>query len=90
MKTHQGVRSRAVQNLVPYIDDIVEKAVLLDTYSMGIEKLKSENSLLMHSLYAVTDPGNGKYVVKLYVEKMHDPNKKSTAKRAYKLVNIER
>ena len=90
VKTHQGVRSRAVQNLVPYIDDIVEKAVLLDTYSMGIEKLKSENSLLMHSLYAVTDPGNGKYVVKLYVEEMHDPNKKSTAKRAYKLVNIER
>ena len=90
VKTHQGVRSRAVQNLVPYIDDIVEKAVLLDTYSMGIEKLKSENSLLMHSLYAVTDSGKGKYVVKLYVEEMHDPNKKSTAKRAYKLVNIER
>ena len=90
VKTHQGVRSRAVQNLVPYIDDIVEKAVLLDTYSMGIEKLKSENSLLMHSLYAVTDSGKGKYVVKLYVEEMHDPNKKSTAKCAYKLVNIER
>ena len=90
VKTHQGVRSRAVQNLVPYIDNIVEKAVLLDTYSMGIEKLKSENSLLMHSLYAVTDSGKGKYVVKLYVEEMHDPNKKSTAKRAYKLVNIER
>ena len=90
VKTHQGVRSRAVQNLVPYIDDIVEKAVLLDTYSMGIEKLKSENSLLMHSLYAVTDPGNGKYVVKLYVEEMNNPNSSNTGKRAYKLLNIKR
>ena len=90
VKTHQGVRSRAVQNLVPYIDDIVEKAVLLDTYSMGVEKLKSENSLLMHSLYAVTDPGNGKYVVKLYVEEMNNPNSSNTGKRAYKLLNIKR
>ena len=70
------------------INDIVEKAVLLDSYSVG--QLKSPNSLLMHSMYAVSDIGYGPELLKLYVEEMNDPNSVSTGKRAYQLQNIEK
>ncbi len=63
------------------------KAVLLDSYTLG--RAKSANSLLMHSLYAVADIGNGPEVLKLYVEEMNNPNQTGTAKRAYQLQNIE-
>lgn len=74
---------------LPYIQDIVEKAVLLDTYAMKENKAKSLNSLLMHSLYAVADNGSGPVLLKLYVEEMNDPNQAGTSKRAYELQNIE-
>ena len=73
---------------LPYIRDIIKNAVLLD--SCGIAPLKSDNSLLMHSLYAVADIGNGAEVLKVYVEEMYDPGAKSTNKRAYQLKNIEK
>lgn len=52
--------------------------MLLDFY--GIDPLKSDNSLLMHSLYAVADIGNGAEVLKVYVEEMYDPGKKTQTK----------
>ncbi len=73
---------------MPYINDIVEKSILLD--SCGIGKPKSINSLLMHSFYCVADIGYGPELLKLYVEEMNNPNSKNTGKRAYQLQNIER
>ena len=81
--------STAIQYL-PYINDIVKNAVLLDSYAMDSGKAKSQNSLLMHSMYAVADIGKGPEVLKLYVEEMNDPNKTTTVKRAYQLQNIEK
>lgn len=75
---------------LPYINDIVRKAVLLDSYGIDQNKAKSRNTLLMHSMYAVADIGNGQDVLKLYVEEMNDPNREGTAKRAYQLQNIEK
>ena len=88
-KAHHFASNRAAWPYLPYINDIVKKAVLLDSSSMGEKKVKSGNSLMMHSLYAVADRGEGPEVVKLYVEEMNDPNRTGTAKRAYQLQNIE-
>lgn len=87
-KSHNSSRNKSARNYLPYINDIVKNAVLLDTYSVG-DKTKSPNTLLMHSMYAVADIGNGKELLKLYVEEMNDPNADGTAKRAYQLQNIE-
>lgn len=87
---HRGPKNQAALPYLPYINDIVSKAVLLDSYGIGTGKEKSPNSLLMHSLYAVADIGNGPEVLKLYVEEMSDPNAAETAKRAYQLQNIEK
>ena len=73
---------------LPYIDEIIENAVLLNTE--GLRKPKSENSLLMHYLYAVADIGSGPEVLKLAVEEMYNPGIKGTNKRAYALQNIEK
>lgn len=80
----------AARQYLPYINDIVKKAVLLDSFSVDPNKPKSENSLMMHSLYAVADIGNGPEVLKLTVEEMYNPGKKNTGKRAYTLQNIEK
>ncbi len=85
---HFADKNASALPYLPYINDIVEKAVLLDSH--GIDKKKSPNSLLMHSLYAIADINNGPEVLKLYVEEMNDPNKLNTAKRAYQLQNIEK
>lgn len=87
---HRGKKNMAARPYLRYLNDIVEKAVLLDSVTMGKEKTKSGNSLLMHSLYAVADMGSGPEVLKLYVEEMNDPNADGTAKRAYQLQNVER
>ena len=85
---HMASFNKAARPYLPYINDIVSKAALLDTVGLG--KAKSNNSLMMHSLYAVADIGNGPEVLKLFVEEMNDPNKDGTAKRAYQLQNIEK
>ena len=87
-KTHKSSKNREAVPYLPYIDEIIENAVLLDTG--GIGKKKSENSLLMHYLYAVADIGYGPEVLKLDIEEMYDPGKKDTNKRAYSLQNIEK
>ena len=85
---HKSIVSREARQYLPYINDIVRKAVLLDSFGQG--KTKSENSLLMHSLYTVADIGNGPEILKLYVEEMNDPNSDNTTKRSYQLQNIEK
>lgn len=89
-KNHTNTPNRAAQPYLPYINDIASKAILLDSVGIGIGKVKSENSLLMHNMYAVADMGNGPEVLKLYVEEMNDPNFVETKKRAYQLQNIEK
>lgn len=73
---------------LPFINDIVKNAVLLDSF--GLKNVKSPDSLLMHSLYAVADIGNGQEVVKLLVEEMNDPGSGTTKRRSYQLQNIEK
>ena len=85
---HFANKNTSAIPFLPYINDIINKAVLLDSY--GVSKGKSVNSLLMHSLYAVADVGNGPELLKLYVEEMNNPNQTNTAKRAYQLQNIEK
>lgn len=89
-KAHRSMASRSAQQYLPWINDIIQKAVLLDSHGIGTGKAKSNNSLLMHSLYAVSDTGNGPEVLKLYVEEMNIPGSDRTAKRAYQLHNIEK
>ncbi|MBU5453526.1 hypothetical protein KQI10_10120 [Pseudoflavonifractor sp. MSJ-30] len=79
--------SARFENL-PFINDIVKNAVLLDSF--GLKNGKSPNSLLMHSLYAVADVGNGQEVAKLLVEEMNDPSSGTTKKRSYQPQNIEK
>lgn len=87
-KVHQSAVSQKAVPYLPFINDIVKKAVLLDT--LGLDDAKSVNSLLMHNMYAVADIGSGPEVLRLYVEEMNDPNQSDTKKRAYQLHNIEK
>ena len=87
---HLAKKNLTAIQYLPYINDIVKNAVLLDSYAMDSGKTKSPNSLLMHSMYTVADIGKGPEVLKLYVEEMNDPNKSTTVKRAYQLQNIEK
>ena len=86
-KTHLSEAVVNAQDYMPYINSIVENAVLLDTNTLY--EAKSENSLCMHSLYALADIGNGPQLLKLYVEEMYNPSQNRTARRAYQLMNIE-
>lgn len=86
--SHRSMMNREAVPYLPYVDEIIENAVLLDT--SGIGKKKSENSLLMHYLYAVADIGSGPEVLKLTVEEMYNPGTQGTNKRAYTLQNIEK
>lgn len=56
--------------------------------SHGIDPKKSDNSLLMHTFYAVADIGNGQEVLKLYVEEMNNVNSENNTQRTYMLQNI--
>ena len=73
---------------LPFINDIVKNEVLLDSF--GLKNGKSPDSLLMHSLYAVADVGNGQEVVKLLVEEMNDLGSGTTKKRSYQLRSIKK
>lgn len=88
-RAHTGPANIYARDYIPYINDIIKKAVLLDSYGVAVGKAKSGNSLLMHSMYAVADIGKGPELIKLYVEEMRDVNSVHTTKRAYQLQNIE-
>ncbi|MBR3610057.1 MAG: hypothetical protein IKL57_01145 [Oscillospiraceae bacterium] len=85
----RGKKSVNARPYLQYINDITKKAVLLDSFGIEPNRKKSPNSLLMHSMYAVADIGNGPEILKLYVEEMYDPNKLDTTKRDYKLIDIQ-
>lgn len=87
---HFANRNKTAVPYLHYINDIVQKAVLLDSYGIDVSGAKSQNSLLMHSMYTVADIGNGPELLKLYVEEMNNPNAEATSKRAYQLQNIEK
>ena len=70
--------------------DNVENAILLDSCTIPNGKTKSNNSAIMHSLYAIADMGNGRELIKLYVEELNDVNSDGTIKRAYQLQNINK
>ncbi len=87
-KSHNSTRATGAITYLDYINDIVKKAVLLDSYIIPEGKTKSVNSAMMHSLYAIADMGNGNELIKLYVEEQNDINNDGTIKRAYQLQNI--
>ena len=87
-KSHNSTRATGAITYLDYINDIVKKAVLLDSYIIPEGKTKSVNSAMMHSLYAIADMGNGNELIKLYVEELNDINNDGTIKRAYQLQNI--
>lgn len=86
---HKAIKSQRTLQYLDYINSIVENAVLFDSHTIAEEKAKSENSAMMHSLYAVADMGNGRELIKIYVEELNDVNSDGTMKRAYQLQNIE-
>ncbi len=88
-KSHNQKYNLKARPYLEYINSIVENAVLLDSHTISSDKAKSQNSAIMHSLYAVADIGNGKELLKLYVEELNDVNNDGTIKRAYQLQNIE-
>ncbi len=47
-------------------------------------------SLFVHSFYAIADIGNGKELLKLYVEELNSPNSDNDIQRTYMLQNIEK
>lgn len=87
---HKGMKNQRALPLLDYINGIVENAVLLDSSSIPADKVKSLNSAMMHSLYAIVDAGNGHELAKLYVEELNDINTDGTIKRAYQLQNISK
>lgn len=86
---HKAIKNQRALQYLDYINSIVENAVLFDSHTIAEEKAKSENSAMMHSLYAVADMGNGRELIKIYVEELNDVNSDGTMKRAYQLQNIE-
>ena len=87
---HKGMKNQRALPLLDYINGIVENAVLLDSSNIPADKVKSLNSAMMHSLYAIVDAGNGHELAKLYVEELNDINTDGTIKRAYQLQNISK
>ncbi len=87
-KMHQQANNVNARPYLDYIDGIVKNSILLDSYTVPSEKTKSENSAMMHSMYALADMGNGIELVKLYVEELRDVNTDGTIKRSYQLQNI--
>lgn len=89
-KSHIQKQNVYAQAYLPYINSIVENAVLFDSSIIPSEKAKSINSAFMHTFFALADSGNGPEILKLYVEELNDANSDGTIKRAYQLQNIEK
>lgn len=66
-RNHRDSDNVTARSYLPYINDIVKKAILLDTFGVDQNKLKSHNSLLMHSMYVAADIGKDPEVLKRYV-----------------------
>lgn len=85
-ENHNSAASISGKSFMPYIDGIIENAILLDS---AISDKDNENSLFYHYLYAVVDNGSREHVIKLTVEEILNPGK-DTIRRAYKLIDIEK
>ena len=89
-KSHASKSAVSALPYLDYINSIVENAVLLDSSTIPTGATKSNQSAMMHSLYAIADMGNGRELLKLYVEEINDVNQDGTIKRAYQLQNIQK
>lgn len=85
---HIGTKNQGGSQYLDYINPIVENAILIDSYSMG--NVKSPNSVMMHSFYALANNEKGIDLVKMYVEEMRNPNSDKTSKRSYQLQKINK
>ena len=85
-ESHNSKASISGKAFLPYIDGIIENAVLLNS---EISDNENENSIMFHSFYSVVNDGDNKAIIKLIVEEMKNPGK-SIERRAYKLVDIEK
>ena len=81
---HNNTAAKIGYHHLQNIDEIVKNAVLLDSMLFGPDK-KSPNSFMVHSLYALSDTGQGVELIKLFVDEIYTPNSDNTIKRAYKL-----
>ncbi len=84
--SHNGIVNIEAKPYLPFINDIVRNAVLLDTVISN----KENQSLFMHTFYAIADIGKDPELLKLYVEELNNPNSHDDIKRAYQLQNIEK
>lgn len=89
-KGHKGPKNVSAVSHLDYINSIVENAILFDSYTIPNTNAKSNNSMMMHSLYAISNIGNENELVKLYVEELNNINSNGTIKRAYQLQNINK
>lgn len=62
--------------------------MLSDTYTIPEEKAKSDDSAMMHSLYAVVNDRKSQEVLKLLAEELNDVNSDGTILRSYQLQEI--
>lgn len=86
--SHNAQKNIKTQKYLPFINSIIENAVLLDTFVS--DKYDSQDSLFMHSFYAIADIGNGEELLKLYVEELNNVNTSDNTHRAYQLQDIEK
>ena len=86
----KGPKNVSAVSHLDYINSIVESAILFDSYTIPNTNAKSNNSMMMHSLYAISNIGNENELVKLYVEELNNINSNGTIKRAYQLQNINK
>lgn len=87
-QSHKGSTEKNAVKYLPYIDDITENAILLDTF---VSDKNNDNSMLFHSLYAYTEVMGYPALLRLRVEELFYYNKDSSGevRRDYILQNIE-
>ncbi len=88
---NHAVKEKVALEALNQISEIVEEAVLLDTVvSSPSSKSKMPNTAFMHSFYTIYENGNGKYLLKLYVEEALSNKGNEVFTRAYELKDIEK
>ncbi len=81
---------QAIHIVATNIDEIVQKAVLLDTVvSKPGSKRKLEGTAFMHSLYTVVEISGEYHLIKLYAEEAFSEKQNAIFTRAYTLKHIE-
>jgi hypothetical protein len=83
---HSSDNVKNAVKYLPYIKDITQNAVLLDTYTSGKD---NSLSLFFHSMYAYTEVMGYPALIKLKVEELINEKDGSSIRRDYILQNIE-